>query len=117
MSRRDTGTLWDSCKNLSSSREAIIDFDLVDKKRFDDFNDFNRNVKSSPFIQKPFATDPVFTSKSIATASMSFLWFSPSWRVCLVSNSIVECSSRNANDSGLILVLRSFCHFIRIMRL
>lgn len=47
ISRREARTLQDSYKNSSTNREAVFNFGmkgLVGEKRFEDFNDFDRNV-------------------------------------------------------------------------
>lgn len=60
--RPNAEALQDSCKNLSSSGEAIFNLGLkglISEKRFDCFNNFDRNIKGSQFIEMAFVPNPV----------------------------------------------------------
>lgn len=96
--------LRDSWKNVSDDRETSFDFSfkgLVDKKRFNDFNNFSRSVKIGQFVERRLG------HRELVGASL--LYFSPSYWLNLVSKSVVECSGLKANCKDLIFVYRSFC--------
>lgn len=48
------GALWKSCKDWSGEREAVFNLNsehTVGKERFDDFNDFGREIGGGQFSQ------------------------------------------------------------------